>query len=148
MIIRLADFDTDALAIINGAREFADSTSLKSWFRSGDDFVEDISKVMTLDNLEILVAEHNGEIVGGIGIVYVPFMWNQSITIGDELFWWSSQGAPFRTGRTLFDEANKRIEQKGARPMFRSLNTSPVHISKFYERQGLKQLESVFTRVT
>lgn len=147
MIVRLANFDTDALAIVNGAREFSQQTSLASWFRSGNEFVQDISKIMVLDNLEISVAEHNGKIVGGIGIVYVPFIWNQSILLGDELFWWTSQDAPFRAGRALFDFAIKRIEEKGAVPMFRSLDTSPEHIEKFYARRGLKQFESVFTRI-
>jgi len=148
MIVRLANFDTDALAIVNGAREFSKSTSLASWFRSGDEFVKDISKIMVLQNLEIAVAEHHDVIVGGIGIVYAPFIWNQSMLIGDELFWWVSQSAPFKTGRALFDFAVKRIHKKGAHPMFRSLDTSPIHIEKFYERQGLKKFESVFTRIS
>ena len=145
MKIRPANFDTDALAIINGAREFSQQTSLASWFRNGPEFIEDISKIMVLDNLEISVAEHDGKIVGGIGIVYIPFIWNHSISVGDELFWWTDNSAPFKTGAALFDFAMKRIKEKGARPMFRALDTSPKHIEKFYERRGLKKTESVFT---
>jgi hypothetical protein len=145
--IRPANFDTDALAIVDGAREFSQSTSLASWFRSGNEFVEDVSKLMVLDNLEITVAEHEGKIVGGIGIVYVPFIWNHSILVGDELFWWT-KNAPFKTGTALFDFAMKRIEEKGARPMFRSLDTSPKHIEKFYEQRGLKKFESIFSIFT
>ena len=146
MKIRPANFDTDALAIIEGAREFSQQTSLASWFRHGEEFIDDISKVMVLDNLEISVAEHNGKIVGGIGIVYVPFLWNNSILVGDELFWWTDNNAPFKTGSSLFDFAMKRIEEKGARPMFRALDTSPEHIEKFYKRRGLNKFESAFTR--
>ena len=146
--IRLANFDTDALEIVNGAREFSQSISLSSWFRSGDEFVQDISKIMTMENIDILVAEHNGKIVGGVGIVYVPFIWNQSILVGDEVFWWAYPQAPFRTGRALFDFAIKLVEkEKGARPVFRSLDTSPEHIGKFYERQGLTKFESAYTRI-
>ena len=145
--IRLANFDTDALAIVNGAREFSQSISLSSWFRSGDEFVEDISKIMTMENIDIMVAEYNGEIVGGIGIVYVPFIWNHSISVGNELFWCTFSNAPFGTGRALFDSAMKRIEGKGAVPMFRSHDTSPKHMDKFYKRRGLKKIESVFTRI-
>ena len=147
MIIRQANFDTDALAIIEGAREFSQQTSLASWFRNGQEFIEDISKIMVLDNLEISVAEHDGKIVGGIGIVYIPFTWNASILLGDELFWWTSKNAPFKTGASLFYFAMKRIKEKGARPMFRSLDTSPEHIEKFYAREGLNKFESVFTRI-
>lgn len=145
--IRPANFDTDALSIVNGAREFSQQTSLASWFRSGEEFVEDISKLMVLDNLEITVAEHEGKIVGGVGIVYVPFIWNHSILVGDELFWWTAPNAPFKTGTALFDFAMKRIKEKGARPMFRSLDTSPKHIEQFYERRGLNKFESIFTQV-
>ena len=145
--IRPANFDTDALAIVDGARAFSQQTSLSSWFRNGGEFIEDISKIMVLDNLEISVAENDGKIVGGIGIVYIPFIWNHSILVGDELFWWTSNSAPFKTGTALFDFAMKRIKEKGARPMFRALNTSPEHIEKFYKRRGLSKLESAFTRV-
>lgn len=148
MIVRTANFDTDALDIVNGARKFAQSTSLASWFRPGDEFIQDISKVMVLENVEIMVAEFDGKIVGGIGIAYVPFIWNQTILVGDELFWWVFPGAPFKTGSILFDRAMERIEEKGARPFFRSLDTSPERIEKFYARQGLKQFESVFTRIS
>lgn len=144
--IRPANFDTDALAIVNGAREFSQQTSMASWFRSGNEFIEDISKLMVLDNLEITVAEHKGKVIGGIGIVYIPFIWNQSILVGDELFWWTSHDSPFKTGTSLFDFAMKRIKEKGARPMFRSLDTSPKHIEQFYERRGLYKFESIFTQ--
>lgn len=147
ILIRPANFDTDALAIVNGAREFAKSTSLASWFRSGDEFIQDISKIMVLENLEIAVAEHEGKIVGGIGIIYVPFIWNQSILLGDEMFWWAYPSAPFRTGTALFDFAINRIEEKGAEPMFRLLDTSPPSVEKFYARRGLAKFESVFTRI-
>ena len=146
MIIRPANFETDALSITDGAREFSQQTSLASWFRTGNEFIEDISKIMVLDNLQISVAEYEGKIVGGIGIIYVPFLWNQSILVGDELFWWTSGNAPFKTGTSLFDFAIKRIIEKGARPMFRALDTSPKHVEKFYERRGLKKIESIFTR--
>ena len=144
--IRPANFDTDALAITDGAREFSQQTSLASWFRHGEEFIEDISKIMVLENLEISVAEQDGKIVGGVGIVYIPFIWNYSILVGDELFWWTFENAPFKTGAALFDFAMKRIEEKGARPMFRALDTSPKHIDKFYERRGLKRTETVFTK--
>lgn len=102
---------------------------------------------MTLEGLEILLVEHENKIVGGIGILYAPYLWNPERLIGDELFWWSSEDSPFRTGRYLIDEAMKRIDKKGAIPMFRSLETSPKSVEKIYNRFGLSKVETAFTRI-
>lgn len=143
--IRPANFETDAMAIIDGFRIFSQQTPMASWFRDGDGLIEDVSKIMVLENIEIAVADQDGKLFGGIGIVYVPFIWNFSILIGDVVFWWSANNAPFRTGRSLFDYAIQRIEEKGARPQFHTPYLEPEHIEKFYERRGLNKLDSLFT---
>ena len=75
-------------------------------------------------------------------ILYAPFLWNPSITVGDELFWWTDRNAPFRTGIYLFDEAMKQIKEKGAIPMFRSMETSPKGVERLYHRRGLRRIET------
>ena len=147
-VIRKANFDTDALSIVEGARDFADRTGMKSLFPKDDKaFTAAIGRIMTLEGMEILVAEHEKHIVGGIGILYAPFLWNPEILVGDELFWWTARDAPFRAGRHLIDEAMKHINEKGAIPMFRSLATSPDGVEKLYRRIGLSRVETAFARL-
>ncbi len=145
MIIRPADLDKDALAIIDGAKDFAKFTGL-DLFPTGDDFVKAVSRIITLEGFEILLAEHKDKIVGGIGILYVPYLWNPSVLLGDELFWWC-KNAPIKTGKKLLDEAMKNIDKKGAIPMFRSLENSPKSVEKTYRNYGMFPIETVYTRI-
>ena len=147
--IRPANLEADALSIIDGAHAFAESTEFKELFPDDyDEFTAAIGRIMTLEGMEILLAEHENRIVGGIGILYAPFLWNPKILVSDELFWWAYKHAPFRTGRRLAEEAMKRIEEKGAIPMFRLLENSPKGAEKFYRRHlGLKPVETMFARI-
>ncbi len=147
VLIRLADFSRDALDIVNGAREFAESTVLKEYFPKGEKFVEVIGRILTLDQMEILVAEHDQRVVGGIGIIYIPYVWNPELLVGEEIFWWASKKAPFRTGSLLINEAMKRIEERKAMPMFGSLTTSPRHVEKIYRRYGMSPIGTVHMRL-
>ena len=131
VIIRPADLNTDALAIVDGARDFARRIRMDLLFpENNDEFISAIGRIMVLEGMEILLAEYEDKIVGGIGILYAPYLWNPARIVGDELFWWTAQDAPFRTGRYLIDEAMKCIDKKGAIPMFHSLETSPRGVEK------------------
>lgn len=145
MIIRDADIEKDALVIADGARRFAEKMSLGRFI--SDNFVESISPVVVLENVKILLAEHNGNPVGGIGICLVPYIWNKDLLIGDELFWWVDDGAPFRTAKLLFDKAMEYIEEKGAIPMFKALINSPKGVEKMYRKADMQPMETLFTRI-
>ncbi len=146
MIIRPANLDTDALILVEGARDFA-KRKCRDYFPTDDNkFISIAAEIMTLEGLEILLAEHENRPVGGIGVLYAPFMWNPSLTIADALFWWTVDDAPFRTGRYLIDEAMKRIDKKGAFPVLKSHEPVPHGVEKYYSNHGLLRDEAVFTR--
>lgn len=142
MIVRPADFDTDALAIVEGAKDFASRVAFRSLLPA--DPTEDIAQVMALDGLEVLVAEHDGRIAGGIGLMFAPYLWNRSILTADELFWWTASDAPFRTAVALLEAAFERIGVRGAVPVFRKLATSPEGVERAYMRKGLELVETVY----
>jgi len=145
MIIRPANLESDALSIMDGAKDFYKRTGVESLFPTDDqEFIKAISRIIVLDDLVILLAEHEKQVVGGIGILYAPFLWNPSVTVGDELFWWTDRNAPFRTGRNLIDEAMKHIKEKGAVPMFRSMETSPKGVERMYNRLGMRRIETTY----
>ena len=148
MIIRSANVESDALSIIDGARAFSEITEFKELFPSDNNaFIAAIGRIMVLEGMEIILAEHETRIVGGIGILLAPFLWNPEILAADELFWWAYKNAPFRTGACLIDEAMKRIDKKGAIPMFRVLENSPKGVEKLYRRKGMKPIETMFARI-
>lgn len=146
--IRPADIENDALAIMDGARDFASRIALRHLLPQDDAaFIKAVGFIVSLDGMEILLAEHEGRVVGGIGILYVPYMWNNAILVADELFWWCSTEAPFRTARKLIDEAMQKIKERDAIPFFRSLTTSPLGVERLYKKIGFKPIETAWTVV-
>lgn len=148
MIIREADLELDALAIMDGARDFAERIAFRHLLPDNDEeFVKAVGRVVNTVGVEILLAEHEGRVVGGIGILYAPFTWNLDRIVADEVFWWAAENAPHRTGRRLIDEVMKRIDEKNAIPMFRKLTTSPPGVEHVYRDLGLEPIETTFTRM-
>jgi len=147
MIIRSADLIKDAMAIHKGAKDFAKFTGLPLFPENESDFISAVGSIITLENVDIIVAEHENRVVGGIGLLFVPFTWNPAILIAQELFWWAFNNAPMMTWKNLLDEAMKRSEEKKAVPMFRALANSPDSVRKFYAHEGLTELETSFMRL-
>lgn len=147
MLIRKADLSKDALAIVDGARDFVSRVTFAALFPKDEAaFTEAIGRIVSLETLEILVAESEGEIVGGIGILYAPYLWNPKRLVADELFWWCHEKAPPRTGWRLIDHAMANIDERGAIPMFSALETSPLGVRKIYHRFGMKPIETKYAR--
>lgn len=146
MIVREADLVRDALDIANGARDFADRSPIKDLLADDDKFLKAVSTVVMMPNFEVLVAEHEDRVIGGIGIFYTPLLWNNAILVAEEHFWWVEKTAPFKTGITLFNQAMQNIDKRGAIPMFKLLSTSPRGVDKLYRRSGMKPVETLYMR--
>lgn len=145
--IRDADLDLDAPMIMVGARDFASRVVFKSLMPKDDaKFIEAVSRIVTLDGFETLIAENGNTFVGMIGILYVPYQWNPEITVAEEIFWWTAKDAPYRTGHLLFKEAMRRIDARPAVPVWRSLTTSPDGVERMYKKDGLSEIETVWGR--
>ena len=146
MIIRLADLEKDALGIMDCARAFARAAPFQSLLPDDEGLLKAISMVLTLDGTEVLVADVDGEVVGGLGVLYAPFTWNQDVLIADELFWWAQPHAPFRAASRLLETAVERAEAKGAVPIFHSMASSPDSVTRAYARFGLLPSETTYMR--
>jgi len=146
MIIRDANLDEDALAIAEGARKFAEKMPLGRLV--SDNVINEIAKMVTLPGVKIYIAEHNGTVVGGIGVLFAPYTWNNDVLIADELFWFVDDDAPYKTAILLFNAAMKEVNEKDAIPMFRALHESPRGVDKMYKKQGLKPVETLYVRAS
>lgn len=143
--IRPADLERDALAIMAGAKDFAARVAFGDLLpQSEEGFTAAVGRIVTLPGVEILVVEHDEQIVAGIGLLYVPFLWNPDLTVADELFWWASKDAPYRAATALLTEAMTIIRGQGAVPMFRALSTSPQGVDRLYQRLGLMPIETAY----
>ena len=147
MIIRLADLEKDALAIVEGAKDFATRTPVNKLLQ-GQSYVDAVTRIVTLPDFELIVAEHEGKVVGGIGLFYAPFLWNRDILIAEEHFWWTDKEAPFSTGMKLIKRAMENIDKRNAVPMFKSLSTSHKGVDKVYRKHGMEPVETLYMRIT
>ena len=145
MIIRDANLDDDALAIAEGARKFAEKIPLGRLV--SDNVLDEITNLVTLPGVKIYIAEHNGVVIGGLGVFFTPYIWNNEVLTAEELFWWVDDDAPYKTAVSLFNTAMKVIDEKNAIPMFRALHDSPKGVGKMYKKQGLMPMETLYVRL-
>jgi len=145
MIIREAMI-ADAGVIMRGARELADFSKIPLFPEGEKEFLHTISQIVTNDNVTTLLAENDGEVIGAIGIAFIPYIWNPSVIIGEELFWWTFENAPMKAGKMLFDEAIRRIDARNGIPYFKSLQHSPKGMDRLYKREGFILAEKGWMR--
>lgn len=145
MKIRPADLELDALAIMDGAEDFVQRVAFDDLLPKDSDALQAaLGRVLFLEGIEVMVVEHEGAIVAGIGLLYAPYLWNPEITVAEELFWWASQDAPYRAAKALIEAAMERVRAKDAVPAFRALTTSPNGVDRLYRRLGMKPIETVY----
>ena len=152
MIIRLADPVSEADQMIPAIKDFLGRMPYveviphnETWF---DDYVLEL---LSSDNIEVIVAEEDEEIVAGIGLLYGSMLWNPGMIQVEELFWWASPSAPARAAYSVIKEAVSRIqdEQRVGKVFvnFKTLTTSPDSVAKIYKRLGLIAVETSFVGV-
>ena len=146
--IRLADVKADAAAIVDGARRCKERVAFGGLFPTDEDgFVRAIARIVTLEGIEIMVAESDGEVVGGLLILYAPYIWNPDRLTADALCWWAARVAPLRTAWLLFTETMVRIDEKKAIPMFRALTNSPPGVRRLFEKYDMQPIETLYMRL-
>jgi len=148
MIIRKADIERDALAIMDGARDFVSRMDNTDFMPETDDaFIEAIGRVLSWENVEVTVAEHDGRIVGGLGMVIGPHLWNPALTCADELFFWASKDAPKATALRLIKAVKGEMSGRVRMVTFKRLKSSPAKLHDVYRAMGLREVETAYSGV-
>ena len=144
--IRAIDLSSDLSMVIGGMQDFISRMDYHEFLPDTyGDLVEGLTRLVKLDCTEILVAEYEGYIVGGIGMVYAPCMWNLKVSTAEELFWWVSKDAPLSTALRLLRHVSSNAAAKGCKfVVFKSLTSSPETLDKVYRRMGLRPIETSY----
>ena len=147
--IREIDLNSDLPMVIDGMKDFISRMDYHEFLPDNyEDLVEGLTRLVNLDCSEILVAEYDGDIVGGIGMVYAPCMWNLKISTAEELFWWVAKDAPLSTALRLLRYVNSNAVTRGCKLIsFKSLSSSPGTLDKVYRRMGLRPIETTYMGV-
>ena len=139
--VRLADVERDALAILDGAKDFIARMDFTEGLPEDDAGLIEAVKALIAAGMEIAVTEHEGRIVGGIGMLPVPSAWNPKIAVDSERFWWTAPGAPPTTALALLRWAMGRGPKLKA---FVKLTSSPDGVTDVYRRLGLRKIEETW----
>lgn len=149
MIIRNAT-ENDLRRIVEMSERFYPHTSYAKL--SGVPFsAEGVASVALglIENGVMAVAESDGQVVGMIGVVLVPFMFNPEFVHAGEIVWWVepehwNSGA----GKSLILFAEEKCKAAGARHIqMISLPVSTLSASALYEKMGYQLTEQCYTKV-
>jgi hypothetical protein len=151
MIIRLADVRNEAEQVLMMARDFISRLDNGDFLPEEKSFEQYVIEVLSLDHVEVIVAEHDGKIVAGMGMAFGPFFWNPGMIQAEELFWWASPDAPKTAAIRVLKEMLRRaidtpFEGKTV-VAFKKLTSSPEGVGALYERMGLKEAETNYVGV-
>lgn len=110
--------------------------------------VEAIARLMQEAGV-MLVADDGERLVGMVGLVVAPFMFNRAFRTAHEVVWWASpdaQGAGI--GKALLAAVAPAAREAGAfSAQMLHLANSPPQAAALYERDGYAHTETCYTKV-
>lgn len=144
-MIRVATED-DIPAIVAMSRKFYATTSYAEHAPMDDETVAALARQL-MDSV-MLVAEADGQVVGMVGLVVAPFMFNHSINAAYEVVWWvepEAQGSGI--GKQLLAAIdNACIARSASIVVMVTLASSPPQAAALYERAGYTHSETSYTK--
>ena len=147
MKIRPIDIERDLEQTLAGMKDFISRMDYREFLPiNNDSLISSLRRLLDLQVVTIMVADHEEKgIVGGIGMLYSPCVWNQDIIVGEELFWWVSKEAPKTTALRLLREVRLQARAIGCEFVtFKSLTSSPKGVDKLYRKMGLRPIETSY----
>ncbi len=143
MEIRQINLDTDVEETLRGMKDFISRMDYTEFLPDDDDeLIYCLQKLLSLGCATVTVAEHEGRLVGGIGMIYSHCIWNSKIITGEELFWWCDPDAPKTTALRLLRSTRQQAQDIGcAFVTFKSLTSSPDGVDRVYRNFGMKPVE-------
>lgn len=146
MLVRNATLaDTPALLAM-GAKFYA-TTSYPDFAEYDEPSVADLISLMR-DGV-CLIAEQDGNEVGVVGLVVVPFMFNGRRKVAYETVWWVDPDAQGKgAGKALLAAVEPACRAMGAAAIVMvHLANSPPQAAALYERMGFAHTETSWTKV-
>lgn len=144
MEIRQIDLKADKDQALLGMKDFISRMEYTEFIPDDEEELwSSFVRLYELGVVSVVVADHEGELVGGIGMVYSPCIWNINVTAAEELFWWAYDHAPITTALRLIRRARQDVKDVGcAFVTFKSLTSSPKAVDSIYRKMGLKPIET------
>ena len=149
MEIRVAKKE-DFIFVLDGAKQFSRLVNRPDILPhpDSDNFRKAVGDIFMNDFTTVILAMDDGQLLGGIGLMVTPYLWDKSKIACEELFWWVKPGAPNTTALRLIKSAKKFAKSSDAEIMsFNSLVSSPEGVGRVYERMGTSLVQHVYAGV-
>lgn len=100
------------------------------------------------ENHVMLVAEHNGEVVGMIGLIVTNFPFEPELLGAYEIIWWvEPEAQKLGIGKALLEAIDPVAKQKGASFIHMvCMANSPIEAAALYIKSGYDHTEMSFTK--
>lgn len=148
VLLRSADKEADFRAIVRGAHDFAARIGKPFLYPSDPNaFEAALWRIIKLDAVEILLAEEDGRIVGGLGLLFTPFVWDPERLMAEEVFFWCAVDAPPVTALRLLRGTLSASQSRGATHlMMHVMSSSPPKLHQVLMRLGFEPLQSSYVK--
>jgi GNAT superfamily N-acetyltransferase len=105
---------------------------------------------VTNPNFFGLVAEDNNKLVGMLGIILAPHLFNNKVIVAEEIAWWVEPEHRKGVGEDMLRIAEAALKKKGVKHFsmkyLTNKNMSPEIMKKLYGRKGYKETEIVMMK--
>ncbi len=137
----------DVPEIVRMSAAFYPTTHYADWCPMDEASVAGLATGL-IENDVFFVAEQDGELVGMVGLIFAPFLFNRDCLYATEIVWWV---APAVRGTSVAARLLQVIEQpcrdRGAtRIQMVHMPNSPPQAAALYERKGYLRSEISFTK--
>ena len=109
MTVRYANID-DVDQMMPHARAFVEHAGFSGLAGTDSEIRQVLTSLLETPQVEVAVAEEDGNIVAGIGVVFTPFLWNPDHIVAEEVFWWSAPDAPKTAAMRVFNHIMQGIK--------------------------------------
>lgn len=146
MHVRPATED-DIERIVEMAHRFYDETLYARTIPS-DAATSEILTRMLINTGVMLVAEHEGRVVGMVGLAVVPFMFNRDYLTAHEVIWWvEPEARSSGAGMALMRAIEPACKARGAMTItMMHMHTSPPQAREVYLRLGYTPSEHSYNK--
>jgi len=138
----------DVPVIVSMSAKFYATTSYAKWAEFSPESVAQLATNLA-ENHIMLLAEHEGQVVGMVGLFVAPFLFNTDRTGAYEVVWWVNPDAQGHgAGKALLAAIEPACKDAGCHAIqMVHLSTSPPQAAAIYERMGYAHTESSYTRI-
>lgn len=140
--------EADIPAILGMSACFYETTSYAGFADFCEGSVEGLVRMLMGQGVFLLAEDESG-VVGMVGLVVAPFMFNNARRVAYEVVWWVNPEAQGRgAGKALLAAIEPACKEAGcAAVVMVHLHNSPPQAAALYERMGFGLTETSYTKV-